>query len=347
VQPIYFVKEKLLVFSSDKKGGEGGFDLYGTFNQDSCWSPVFSLGREVNTAGDEIFPSELNGELSFTRLVSDQKRNYSVPLNSQFFGVKDQQSLPTCIRMIEIAPNVVYLERENKFYFYKKDVTSEYYTLRLTNELGEPLLCELRMERNEGFSSINLLSNIQGETEKFSFSKNEKVKFILGDKCREISGFIYATLYTSDGNAIRKYKFNRKGELILELLDFVFSGLSYKENKDFSVLCCEYDKSVFKQTTLYFDNNSFEIDAANIEIFNKWFSENVSLVTGGKFILTSYTSGDGLKERNLKLAEDRIKSGVKILLERGVELRQIDTKIGGLNEQVLDGRRIEIQFIPL
>lgn len=48
---------KLLVFSSDMPGGEGGSDLYMcTKDVTGSWSAPVSVGRAVNTEGEEMFP---------------------------------------------------------------------------------------------------------------------------------------------------------------------------------------------------------------------------------------------------------------------------------------------------
>lgn len=56
-----------LVFAADFAGGEGGYDLY-LINQlpDGDWSDPISLGREVNTSEDELFPSWNGDALYFS-----------------------------------------------------------------------------------------------------------------------------------------------------------------------------------------------------------------------------------------------------------------------------------------
>lgn len=59
---------KYLIFASDLPGGYGGRDLwYTTFDRKSdTWSMPVNMGSEINTAGDELFPTfGLNGDLFF------------------------------------------------------------------------------------------------------------------------------------------------------------------------------------------------------------------------------------------------------------------------------------------
>ena len=46
-----------LIFSSDRPGGEGGFDLYyAERTYDGGWGPATNMGSTVNSAADEVFP---------------------------------------------------------------------------------------------------------------------------------------------------------------------------------------------------------------------------------------------------------------------------------------------------
>ncbi|HZH85990.1 MAG TPA: OmpA family protein [Brumimicrobium sp.] len=58
-----------LIFSSDMEGGFGGRDLwYSEYDRrGKSWSKPVNLGPEINTAGDELFPTfALNGDLLFS-----------------------------------------------------------------------------------------------------------------------------------------------------------------------------------------------------------------------------------------------------------------------------------------
>ena len=56
-----------LYFVSDSPGGEGGLDIWRTRILDSGFGGMENLGRPINTAGDEMFPSfRPNGDLYFS-----------------------------------------------------------------------------------------------------------------------------------------------------------------------------------------------------------------------------------------------------------------------------------------
>jgi hypothetical protein len=59
----------ILIFASDMPGGQGGMDLWMTTydRRSDSWSKPENLGPEINTPGDELFPTfALNGDLLFS-----------------------------------------------------------------------------------------------------------------------------------------------------------------------------------------------------------------------------------------------------------------------------------------
>lgn len=93
---------KVLYLSSDMNGGEGGLDLYQSAFDGKSWSKPKNLGTEVNTFGDESFPSingntlyfasnglpGLGGFDVFSVLVNDRSfgevQNMGYPINTNF-----------------------------------------------------------------------------------------------------------------------------------------------------------------------------------------------------------------------------------------------------------------------
>ncbi len=55
-----------LFFSSDKPGGQGGFDLYQSTKKNGVWTEPRNLGNKINTPGNEISPYIDESELYFS-----------------------------------------------------------------------------------------------------------------------------------------------------------------------------------------------------------------------------------------------------------------------------------------
>ena len=55
-----FVYGNLLVFASDRPGGEGGFDLYYSLLQNGQWSAPLNFGPSINSAYNDYRPIVIN-----------------------------------------------------------------------------------------------------------------------------------------------------------------------------------------------------------------------------------------------------------------------------------------------
>lgn len=69
--PTLSVNGKSMIFSSNKPGGYGGYDLYMAFNNETEWSGIINLGPAINTSSNEVFPYWLND----TILIFSSQRN--------------------------------------------------------------------------------------------------------------------------------------------------------------------------------------------------------------------------------------------------------------------------------
>ena len=78
--PALSADGKTLFFSANMDGGQGGFDLYVSHLQGDLWSKPENLGRKVNTAGNEIYPSiHESGRLVFSSDgFDDNKAGYDL-----------------------------------------------------------------------------------------------------------------------------------------------------------------------------------------------------------------------------------------------------------------------------
>jgi outer membrane protein OmpA-like peptidoglycan-associated protein/tetratricopeptide (TPR) repeat protein len=57
---LFFVDDKTFIFSSKRRGGYGGYDLYITYKEDGSWMEPINLGPEVNSPFDEVSPFLVN-----------------------------------------------------------------------------------------------------------------------------------------------------------------------------------------------------------------------------------------------------------------------------------------------
>jgi len=55
--PCIWNNGNTMIFASDKPGGYGGYDLYVTYKVGNTWSIPTNLGSQINSIGDDMFPS--------------------------------------------------------------------------------------------------------------------------------------------------------------------------------------------------------------------------------------------------------------------------------------------------
>ncbi|PGH38371.1 MAG: hypothetical protein CRN43_15530, partial [Candidatus Nephrothrix sp. EaCA] len=51
-----YIINNLMVFTSDRSGGQGGFDLYFSKYGNGSWSPPVNMGDKINSPKDEYRP---------------------------------------------------------------------------------------------------------------------------------------------------------------------------------------------------------------------------------------------------------------------------------------------------
>ncbi|MBI1305477.1 MAG: hypothetical protein GC181_02555 [Bacteroidetes bacterium] len=78
IHPYYLEEEKKLIFSSDRSGGFGGFDLYSVEFDGKDWINVKNMGAVFNTEKNEILPQLYQNQLSFSSNGHPGRGGYDV-----------------------------------------------------------------------------------------------------------------------------------------------------------------------------------------------------------------------------------------------------------------------------
>lgn len=109
--PFYDESSGRLYFCSTMPGSFGGWDIYYSDREDGQWGTPHNLGRSVNTSGNDIFPSVMNGLLIYSsngrpgRLGFD---NYLVKLSGGMSPVPmkfvNTGQSDYCLRIASVTP---------------------------------------------------------------------------------------------------------------------------------------------------------------------------------------------------------------------------------------------------
>ena len=252
-QPWFDAERNLLVFSSDRKGGQGGLDIWYSYKTKEGWTQPANCGGQVNTSSSEINPTMYNGDIYFAsngwlpdmgfELFKSEEKNQWMnavqlesPLNSEGDDVmivflQHDRGLISSRRERGLGGTDVYVFDK----LIKRTQGNEYSglieckglglpkaTVQIFNEAGE--LYDTQTASNQGVVDLRNLA----------FEEKYKVKLVGVNSLL----FEHCVLYLLDanGNRVRQWTFNASGEIVLELLRFVYSDIPKLENQDNSVL---------------------------------------------------------------------------------------------------------------
>lgn len=358
MNPTYDPLEKLLIFSSNRPGGFGAHDLYGCYRMGKGWGPVFNLGPGVNTPDNELSATLFQGTLYFSRmsvqdmgmvLFSAEKKEafrVSKKLPSPFNNEKED-----AYKIVFVSANEAYVSREHQIdrYILQKKNKQVQFRLkegtRVLQNIGLTVVSVGSTEHSE------LKTNTDGLTPLFNLSLETKYKVSIQEKDWELlkatgNGKGYkAELIDEFGNIIRVFKFDANGNFQFELLDFVYTNLTFLEEIDRSKLgsySIELNNTYSTKKYFFPVNESSLNEMQKIDLRN-WLKDH----TNATIVISGFSTSDGSSRRNKELANARIQAAKVELIAQGVSEKNIKVKVIGINEVGEKGRRVELEAIPL
>jgi len=360
MNPTYDSNEKLLVFSSNRSGGFGGYDLYGCYRMEKGWGPVFNLGIGVNTSDNELGATLFEGVLYFSRMnVQDLKTHLYSSAQKQAFQTAMKLPAPfnnengDAYKVVFVSAHEAYVSREQQIDHFTLPQKSKQVQFRLKEGSRVLQIIGLSVVSVGSGESKVLKSNNDGLTELFSLSLETKYKVSIQEKDWELLKSLgngkgcKAELIDEFGNIIRVFKFDINGNFQFELMDFIYTNLTLLEEVDRSrlnVSKVEASTSTSVSTKKYFFpvNESSLNEIQKIDLRN-WLKDqnNVS------FTISGFASSDGSVKRNKELANTRIQATKQWLMANGIPEKNIKIKVVGINEIGEKGRRVELEAIPL
>ena len=154
-----------------------------------------------------------------------------------------------------------------------------------------------------------------------------------------------AELIDEFGNIIRVFKFDANGNFQFELLDFVYTNLTFLEEIDRSRLgsyTVESSNSISTKKYFFPANESSLNEVQKIDLRNWLKDQSNSTIT-----ISGFASSDGSSKRNKDLANTRIQATRQWLVANGIPEKSIKIKVIGINAIGEKGRRVELEAIPL
>lgn len=300
-----------LYFTSDMPGGEGGLDLWRCKILDDSFGAVENLGKEINTAGNEVFPSfRANGNLYFSsdglpgmggldifRAKKDSLQRWHIhnmksPINSNAddFGIT-----------FEGENNKGFFSSNRKNargwdHIYSFEVPQINYNLvgwvyeKEGYELPEAIVSMV------GTDGTNTKINVKKDGS-FTAQLKRKVKYVLMASCRGFLNYKQALIADSveqDKNYVLQFPLSAIGQPVL--IENVFY---------------EFDKA--------------QLTAASTQALDelvKLLKDNPSITIE----LSSHSDYKGPNAYNLRLSQRRAESVVRYLIRHGIDKKRLTAK---------------------
>jgi outer membrane protein OmpA-like peptidoglycan-associated protein len=171
-----------LVFSSNKPGGYGGFDIWISTNDGSGWTEPINAGGNVNTKENELFPSINERSIYFS---SDRRGIGGLDIYS--FDTLKSMSVLLDTPLNSIYDDFGFICRDNMsqgFFASNRDGLDNIWSFKLEHE--DEIICDSIIPNNLCFSLTEEQASEIGEVEHLVYVwniNNEKIEGISIDYC--------------------------------------------------------------------------------------------------------------------------------------------------------------------
>ena len=332
-QPSLSADGRLLFFSSNRRGGVGGNDIwYAARNGDGSWSDAKNIGAPINTPKDEISPFlffnnetlffasdghlGLGGMDIFLSRVSaglfQEPENLGLPINDQL----DQVALFITAQedyayYSELSTNIGIGDRAYLYRFkFPKDI-----------ELGENLTVTggqvVHSKTGEPISASLSLVSLANDSTRYQFQSNgQDGSFLMLYPEQEAAGLYVEKqgylpkIYNVDRDSIKNVK-----DLKVELVPIASGEEFVFENVFF-----DFDSFALKQESL-----------SSLRRLDRFLQANPKV----SILITGHTDNLGSDEYNLKLSLQRAQSVRAYLLDVGTNPDRINVAGKGFREPML------------
>ncbi len=346
--PSFSTDERTLYFSSNRRGGKGGVDLYRVpIDNSGRFGRPINLGSTINTPGDELFPYvSANGKLYFSSdghpsiggldlFVASRNENeiivehLGVPINSigDDFAISFSDSTQGYI-----SSNRPGGKGDDDIYFFKstgsedrwwttapppvidtlnKKIINYFVQVKVVDPTGNPIDSVKINVRKNGQTLSNEKTNKKGFIELIDMAENDELVF----KCDKEDFITVRSSFSMEGKTIPESLLKK------EMTDTTFQVIITMDRPEIGK---EISK-LYEINSIYYDLDKADIrpDAAEeLDKIVQFLSDNPQM----NLELGAHTDARASTGYNLKLSQRRAESAVKYIIRRGIATDRIKPK---------------------
>ncbi len=331
---------KYLIFAAEAPGGYGGKDLYIIYMQGGNWSPPKSLGADINTAGNEVFPFvDENGTLYFSSDGHDGLGGldiFSAPANGGVWSKPENLKLPINSGADDYG---LWLTKAKPKNANDPVRMSGYFSSNRPGGAGKDDIYAFQLS-NENLFVLEgvILEKIFADPK----DPNSKVIDFLPVEAANITLKKYGPGFPVIAN-LKSDKYGRFGHDLEKDSDYYVSGekdgflkqsarTSTKGLRDLNNITIPvkvrliveriFEDVQIKIENIYYDYDSTALRADSypaLDTLYALFAENPTIVVE----IGSHTDSRGKNEYNLTLSQGRAASVVKYLVSKGIPIQRL------------------------
>jgi len=346
--PSFSADERTLYFSSNRRGGKGGVDLYRVpIDNSGRFGRPINLGSTINTPGDELFPYvSANGKLYFSSdghpsiggldlFVASRNEteivveHLGVPINSigDDFAISFSDSTQGYI-----SSNRPGGKGDDDIYFFKstgsedrwwttapppvidtlnKKIVNYFVQVKVVDPSGNPIDSVKINVRKNGQTLSNEKTNKKGFIELIDLAENDELVF----KCDKEDFITVRSSFSMEGKTIPESLLKK------EMTDTTFQVMITMDRPEIGK---EISK-LYEINSIYYDLDKAEIrpDAAEeLDKIVQFLSDNAQM----NLELGAHTDARASTGYNLKLSQRRAESAVNYIIRRGITKDRIKPK---------------------
>ena len=346
--PSFSADERTLYFSSNRRGGKGGVDLYRVpIDNSGRFGRPINLGSTINTPGDELFPYvSANGKLYFSSdghpsiggldlFVASRNENeivvehLGVPINSigDDFAISFSDSTQGYI-----SSNRPGGKGDDDIYFFKstgsedrwwttapppvidtlnKKIVNYFVQVKVVDPSGNPIDSVKINVRKNGQTLSNEKTNKKGFIELIDMAENDELVF----KCDKEDFITVRSSFSMEGKTIPESLLKK------EMTDTTFQVIITMDRPEIGK---EISK-LYEINSIYYDLDKADIrtDAAEeLDKIVQFLTDNTQM----NLELGAHTDARASTGYNLKLSQRRAESAVNYIIRRGITKDRIKPK---------------------